>query len=133
MLNDLAFVIALVAVVVVVARGAFNVAVSGFLTVAFGSLACAALLSMGLSAVAAAVIQSLDAPSAGGGGNGGSFAVAVLSAFAQPTLTGIALLGVAVVGGYGCAVIIHAAEEMSVLLESHRVLQASAATRRVVH
>eukprot|EP00331_Platyophrya_macrostoma_P035430 CAMPEP_0176464542 /NCGR_PEP_ID=MMETSP0127-20121128/36608_1 /TAXON_ID=938130 /ORGANISM="Platyophrya macrostoma, Strain WH" /LENGTH=101 /DNA_ID=CAMNT_0017857037 /DNA_START=1 /DNA_END=302 /DNA_ORIENTATION=+ len=101
MLQDLLFVVAAVAVIVMVARGAYNVAVSGFLTVAFGALACAALLSMVLSAAAATLLRTDYGDESSSLRN--TFAGIVLSAFAQPTLTGIALLGAAIVGGYGCA------------------------------
>lgn len=100
----------------------------GFFRTALGALGLSIVLSLLLSALANVLLTSVFAPSGVLGGesllvsNGRAFTAAL----AQPTLTGMALLGVVLLLCVGAAQIINITEELQILLDSHvSVLQST--------
>jgi hypothetical protein len=119
-IDDLAACAVLAAALVGLVRGAFNVAVGGFLFSAFGAMIVAVLLSFVLSAVSSIALQGIAATPALEGQF--VFVRAALAGVAQPTVTGVALLASTMVLGYGCAKAHDAVETITILLRSHKQL-----------
>lgn len=123
MLEDAVACGVLVAVAAAVVRGGYNVAVGGFLSMAIGALAVAAALSFVVSAVATLSLQSFASSPMFEGRF--MFVRAALAAVAQPTVSGIALLGTILVLGRGCSLLHHAFEDITILLACHSEMSGS--------
>lgn len=119
-IDDLAACAVLAAALMGLIRGAFNVAVGGFLFSAIGAMIVAVILSFVLSAVSSLSLQWMSATPALEGQF--VFVRAALAGIAQPTVTGVALLACTLVLGYGCAKVHDAVETITILLRSHKQL-----------
>lgn len=119
-IDDVVACVVLAAVVLALLRGAYNVAVGGFLYSAIGAMIVAVLLSFIVSAVSVFALQWIAAsPSLEGQL---AFVRAALAGAAQPTVTGVSLLACTLVVGYGCARVHDAVETITILLRSHKQL-----------
>ena len=104
----------------VLLKGSVSIATGGFLSIALGGTIAATLLSLVLSSCAAICLEMLaPLPSE----TAVVFVRGLLVALAQPTMSGVNILAVLLVLGYGLNRVGSLVEDCRVLLESHEVLE----------
>jgi hypothetical protein len=92
MLADAALVVLVAATVIMLGTGTMRIISTGFIATTFGALICALLVSLLLSVAANAIILHVLGPAPAG--TQALYARSFLTALAQPTIGGIALLAV---------------------------------------
>ena len=124
---DLVAVAILIAVVLVILRGGYNIVYSEFLALAIGALLASILLSTVLSIVSLSLLEKIFGQSVA---SEAPFVTAVLVALAQPTMTSVGLLATVLMIGFGAAKLHGVAEDIAILLASHKVLAEEAEAKK---